>query len=115
MFVKFPYSTNPRNLTHSYINTLTTVQLPRETVLTFLEGLVDANLALGEVLVALHVGKHAALVAPVVVMGTEEEDRKVADVVLQRLNVGRHQTGVADLSGPPPAEGEPGGNSSGSG
>ncbi|TNN66847.1 hypothetical protein EYF80_022916 [Liparis tanakae] len=58
----------------------------------------------------LRVREDAALVDPVVVVGAEEEDGEVADVVAEALNVGRHQARVADLRWPPPARGEERGN-----
>lgn len=70
---------------------------------TFLECFIDVDLTRDKVLVVLHVREDAALVDPVVVVGTEEEDGKVADVVAQALNVRRHQARVTDLSWPPPA------------
>lgn len=70
---------------------------------TFLEGFVDVDLARGEVLVVLHVREDTPLVDPVVVMGTEEEDGEVSDVVAEALDVRGHQAGVADLRRPPPA------------
>lgn len=71
--------------------------------ITFLEGLVDVDLTRDEVLVVLHVGEDAALVDPVVVVGAEEEDGEVADVVAKALDVRRDQARVADLCRPPPA------------
>ena len=70
---------------------------------TFLEGFVDIYLARGKVLVVLHVRENTPLVDPVVVVGTEEEDGEVADVVAEALDVGRHQARVADFRWPPPA------------
>lgn len=55
--------------------------------ITFLEGFVDVDLSRDKVLVILHVGEDAALVDPVVVVGAEEEDREVADIVAKALNV----------------------------
>lgn len=55
--------------------------------LTFLERLIDVDLTRDKVLVVLHIREDAALVDPVVVMGTEEEDGEVADVVAQALDV----------------------------
>lgn len=54
---------------------------------TFLEGFIDVDLTRDKVLVVLHVREDAALVDPVVVVGTEEEDGEVADVVAQALDV----------------------------
>lgn len=54
---------------------------------TFLEGFIDVDLTGDKVLVVLHVGEDAALVDPVVVVGAEEEDGEVTDVVAQALNV----------------------------
>lgn len=71
--------------------------------ITFLEGFVDVDLSRDKVLVILHVGEDAALVDPVVVVGAEEEDREVADIVAKALNVWWHQARVADLCWPPPA------------
>ena len=71
---------------HSHTQTLTKtkvqVHVPTGCALnTFLEGFVDVYLARGKVLVVLHVRENSALVDPVVVVGTEEEDGEVADVV----------------------------------
>lgn len=55
--------------------------------LTFLEGFVNVDLPGDKVLVVLHVGKHAALVDPVVVVGSKEEDGEVPDVVAEVLNI----------------------------
>lgn len=72
-------------------------------IITFLEGFVDIDLTRDKVLVIFNVGEDAALVDPVVVVGTEEEDGEVTDVVAKALNVGWHQARVADLCWPPPA------------
>lgn len=55
--------------------------------ITFLEGFVDVDLTRDKVLVILHVGKDAALVDPVVVVGAKEEDREVPNIVAKALNV----------------------------
>lgn len=73
---------------------------------TFLEGLVDADLPLCEVFVALHIGEHTALVDPVIVMGPEEENGEITNVVFQTLDVGRDQARITDLSRPPPTHSE---------
>lgn len=72
-------------------------------IITFLESFVDVDLTRDKVLVIFHVGEDAALVDPVVVVGTEKEDREVTDIVAKALNVGWHQARVADLRWPPPA------------
>lgn len=56
-------------------------------LVTFLKGFVNVDLSRDEVLVILHVGEDAALVDPVVVVGAEEEDGEVTDVVAEALNV----------------------------
>lgn len=56
-------------------------------LVTFLKGFVNVDLSRDEVLVVLHVGEDAALVDPVVVVGAEEEDGEVTDVVAEALNV----------------------------
>lgn len=72
--------------------------------ITFFEGFVYIDLTRDKVLVVLHVGEDAALVDPVVVMGAEEEDRKVTDIMAKTLNVWWHQAWVADLCWPPPVK-----------
>lgn len=76
--------------------------LSRRKRVTFLEGFVDVNLTRDKVLVILHIREDAALVDPVVIVGAEEEDWEVTDIMTQALNVGRHQARVADLRWPPP-------------
>lgn len=70
--------------------------------LTFFERLANAHLALCKVLVALHVGEDAAPADPVVVMGAEEKDGELTNVMLQCLNVERDKAGITDFCGPPP-------------
>lgn len=79
-------------------------EIQGEGEVTFLESFINVDLAGNKVLVVLHVGEDAALVDPVVVVGAEEEDGEVTDVVAQALNVGRHQARVTDLSWPPPTQ-----------
>lgn len=78
-------------------------QKTKEKSVTFLEGFVNVDLTSDKVPVVLHVREHAALVDPVVIMGTKEEDREVSDVMTKALDVGWNQTRVADFSRPPPA------------
>lgn len=54
---------------------------------TFLKCFVDVDLTRDKVLVILHVREDTALVDPVVVVGAEEEDGEVTDVMAQALNV----------------------------
>lgn len=54
---------------------------------TFFEGFVDVDLTRDKVLVVLHVREDTALVDPVVVVGTKEEDREVTNIVTKALNV----------------------------
>jgi len=51
--------------------------------------------------VSLHVRKHSALVSPEVVLGAEEEDRELSDLVAKVLDVGGDVSGVVDLCRPP--------------
>lgn len=69
--------------------------------LTFFEGLVNASLSLSKVCVSFNIGKHSALVDPVVVMRAKEEHREVAHAVLKALDVQRHRPGTAGLCRPP--------------
>lgn len=56
--------------------------------------------------VSLHVGKHSALVRPEVILGAEEEDGKLSDLVAKVLDVGGDVARVVDLCRPPPEEEE---------
>ena len=54
--------------------------------------------------VHVHVGEHPGLVGPQVVVGTEEVDRELPDVVPHPEDVLRDRPGVTDLRRPPPEE-----------
>lgn len=69
--------------------------------LTFFEGLVNASLSLGKVLVSFNIREHSALVDPVVVMRAKEEHREVPQVMLKALDVQRHRLRTANLCRPP--------------
>lgn len=51
--------------------------------------------------VSFHVREDPGLVRPQVVVGTEEKDRKLADVVPHPQDIFRNVLRVADFSGPP--------------
>ena len=75
-----------------------------ERLLTVLEDLADVGLLVAAAAVPLHVGEHPALVGPEEVLGAEEEDGELSDLVAQVLDVGGHRAGVSDLRRPPPGE-----------
>lgn len=54
--------------------------------------------------VSLHVGKHSALVSPEVILGAEEEDGKLSDLMAKVLDVGGYVSRVVDLCRPPSEE-----------
>ena len=75
-----------------------------EQLLTVLEDLADVGLLVPAAPVPLHVGEHPALVGPEEVLGAEEEDGELSDLVTQVLDVGGHGARVSDLCRPPPGE-----------
>lgn len=68
-------------------NSIQVKSKPPSKKITFLEGFVDVDLTSDKVLVALHVGKDAALVDPVVVMGAKKEDGEVPYIMAEALDV----------------------------
>lgn len=73
---------------------------------TVLEDFADAGPLVLAASVSLHVRKHPALVSPEVILGAEEEDRELSDLVSKVLDVGGDASGVVDLCGPPSEERE---------
>lgn len=73
---------------------------------TVLEDFADAVPLVLAAPVSLHVGEHAALVGPEVILGAEEEHRELPDLMAQVLDVGGDVPGVEDLCRPPPEEEE---------
>lgn len=51
--------------------------------------------------VSFHVGKHSTLVCPEIILGAEEEDRKLSDLVAKVLDVGGDVSRMVDFCRPP--------------
>lgn len=79
---------------------------------TVLEDFADAGPLVLAASVSLHVRKHSALVSPEVVLGAEEEDRELSDLVSKVLDVGGDASGVVDLCRPPSEQREKSGGRS---
>ena len=70
-------------------------------IFTVLEDFADGGPLVLAAPVSLHVRKHSALVSPEVVLGAEEEDGELSDLVLKVLDVGGDVSRVVDLCRPP--------------
>lgn len=70
-------------------------------VLTVFENFPDLAPLVLATPVSLDVGKHSALVSPEVILGTEEVNGELSDLVAKVLDVCRDVSGMVDLCRPP--------------